>query len=327
MYRWWIVLVLTVASATAWAQPGSPAAVTVKAQEVATASERRVLALNAQRNELHARWEGELRAIDRLKQQRKSWRQERELKDRLSQANETATALARVTRELATAQTQLAGARRVLVGAIDSELAGGASGARAEQLARLKSQLVPQVKRPVRRIVLPNLDVDPNADPEDLDQQASALRDAEAELQRQIAGLEKQSKDLERVVELRKSHDRAIVLDRRDDSQPSRNPQQASGGRGFGAGEASPQDDAGSTTGTGGGGSEPPPSFEAEASIVLSEVVDPSTIDSLSRAQRSGDPGQRLKAAAKTRDAVKAKLELLRQKRALVEQRAKQLRK
>ncbi len=320
------MLVLMVASATAWAQPGPPTAMTVQAQEAATASERRVLALNAQRNALHARWEGELRAIDRLKQQRKSWRQERELKDRLSQANETATALAKVTRELATAQSQLARARRVLVGAIDSELSGGATGTRAEQLARLKSQLVPQVKRPVRRIVLPNLDVDPNADPEDLDQQASELRNAESELQRQIAGLEKQSKDLERVIELRKSHDRAIVLDRRDDSQPSRNPQQASNGRGFGADEASPQD--GSTTGTGdGGGAEPPPSFEAEASIVLSEVVDPSTIDTLSRAQRSGDPGQRLKAAAKTRDAVKAKLELLRQKRALVEQRAKQLRK
>ena len=63
-----------------------------------------------------------------------------------------------------------------------------------------------------------------------------------------------------------------------------------------------------------------------EAPTVLADVVDPSTLDVVSSAQRSGDPGKRSKAAAKTRDAVKAKLDLLRQKRALIEARAKQLR-
>nr|MBA3821352.1 hypothetical protein [Deltaproteobacteria bacterium] len=196
-----------------------------------------------------------------------------------------------------------------------------AVGPRAQQLARLKAQLVPPTQRLVHRIKIPNLELDPGADPEDLDLQAAQLRALEAELQRQIGGLEKQSKDLERVAELRTSHDRASVLDRRDDGQPSRNPQQASGGREAVDGAASPEN------GDTGGSSEPPPSFESEATVVLADVVDPTTIDTLTRAQRSGDPAQRAKAAARTRDAVKAKLDLLRQKRAQIEQRAKQLRK
>jgi len=330
MLRWWIVLVLTVASATGWAQPAAPATVTLKAQEAASAAERRVQQLVARRTALNARYEGELRVIDRLKQQRKSWRQERELKGKLSEANETATALANVTRELAAAHGQLAGARRVLVTAIDAELRAGAAGPRAAQLGRLRTQLVPQVKRPVHRIVLPNTDLDLTADPEDLDQQAAALRDAELELQRQILALDHQATELERVAELRKSHDRAIVLDRRDDGQPSRNPTQGSS-RALGDATTAGAEDASapptSPESGGGAGTGREPAFEAEASIVLSEVVDPSTIDALTRAQRSGDPAQRAKAAQRTRDAVKAKLEQLRAKRALVEQRAHQLRK
>lgn len=328
MLRWWLVLVLTVASATGWAQPAAPATVTAKAQEVATAAERRVQQLVARRAALNARYEAELRVIDRLKQQRKSWRQERELADKLSEANETATALANVTRELAAAHGQLAGARRVLVTAIDTELRAGAAGPRAAHLGRLRAQLVPQVRRPVHRIVLPNAELDPSADPEDLDQQAAALREAELELQRQIAALDRQASELERVAELRKSHDRAIVLDRRDDAQPSRNPTQGGGGRNLGTSAGADDANAPPTSPeSGGGGGGGAPTFEADASIVLSEVVDPSTIDALTRAQRSGDPAQRAKAAQRTRDAVKARLEKLRAQRALVEQRAKQLRK
>jgi hypothetical protein len=67
--------------------------------------------------------------------------------------------------------------------------------------------------------------------------------------------------------------------------------------------------------------------FESDATVVLAEVVDPSTIDSLHRASRSGDPAQRALAAKKARDAVAARLEQLRQKRAQIEARARQLRK
>ena len=328
MCRWLLVLLLTMASAVAWAQSVPPANITAKAQEVATAAERRVGQLAAQRQALAARYEGELSAIDRLKQKKKTWNSERELKSRLSAANETATKLRDVDRTLTAARTQLAGSRRVLVAAIDAELAAKPAAARTRALQHLRAQLVPVVKLPsVHRIAIPNLEVNPNADPEDLDAQAAELRQIEAELARQVNSLDKQSKDLERVAELRRSHDRTIALDRREDNTPTRNtPQNSNGARGFGeADSASPQEPT-----SGGGDNSPPPAdmgYESEATVVLQDVIDPTTIETITSAQRSGDPSKRSKAAAKTRDAVKAKLDQLRAKRLQIELRAKQLRK
>jgi hypothetical protein len=330
MYRWFLVLLLTMASAVAWAQSVPPANITGKAQEVAGAAERRVTQLQAQRQRLAARYEGELSAIDRLKQKKKTWNSERELKDKLSAANETATQLRDLDRSLTAARSQLAGSKRVLIAAIDAELAAKPVPARVQVLQKLRAQLVPQMKLPAaHRIAIPNFEIDPNADPEDLDAQAAELRQIEAELMRQVTSLDKQSKDLERVAELRRSHDRANVLDRRDDGTPTRNTPPGGNNGARGLGEASdspaPQED-----GAGGGDNSPPPAdmgFENEATVVLQDVVDPSTIDTLTSAQRSGDPSKRSKAAAKTRDAVKAKYEQLRAKRQLIEQRAKQLRK
>lgn len=330
MCRWFLVLFLTMASAIAWAQPVPPSSATTKSQEVVVVAERRVSQLLVQRQALNARWQGELSTIDRLKQKKKTWNQERELKEKLSAANETAGQLQKLDRDLRAAQAQLAGARRMLVAAIDAELATKPAPARAQQLAALRARLFPQVKPPAaHRIAIPNLEVDPNADPEDLDAQAAELRQIEAELLRQANSLDKQSKDLEQVAELRRSHERTIALDRREDNTPTRNAPQNSGGRGLGAESASPSSDDASGGGPGGDQSPPPADmgFESEATVVLQDVVDPSTIDTLTSAQRSGDPSKRSKAAAKTRDAVKQKLELVRQKRALIEQRAKQLRK
>ena len=59
--------------------------------------------------------------------------------------------------------------------------------------------------------------------------------------------------------------------------------------------------------------------FESEATVALSGIVDASTIDTLNRAQRSGDPSQRALAAKKARDAVAGRLEQLRKKRAEIE--------
>jgi hypothetical protein len=329
MYRWLLVLLLTMASAIAWAQSVAPANITAKAQEVASAAERRVAQVSSQWRALAARYEGELSAIDRLKQKKKTWNSERELKEKLSAANETATKLRDLDRSLTAARSQLAGSRRVLVAAIDSELATKPVTPRAQALQRLRAQLVPQVKLPsAHRIAIPSFEIDPNADPEDLDAQAAELRQIEAELLRQVNSLDKQSKDLERAAEMRRSHDRTIALDRREDNTPTRNtPQGNPGARGLGEASDSPapsQDD-----GTGGGDNSPPPAegYEAEATVVLQDILDPSAIDTLTSAQRSGDPSKRSKAAAKTRDAVKAKLDQLRAKRALIEQRAKQLRK
>jgi hypothetical protein len=75
-------------------------------------------------------------------------------------------------------------------------------------------------------------------------------------------------------------------------------------------------------------GVSPPPSagYESEALVVLVNVVDATTIDALTRAQRSGDPAQRAETARKTRDAVKARMDSLAKKRAQIEARAKSLR-
>jgi hypothetical protein len=301
--------------------------VTVKAQDDARVLERRLVALTAQWNQLARRYDDEKKEIDGLKKQRTSWRQQRELKESLANANDTATKLTAVTGELGKANTALANARRTLVAAIDAELAAGATGARATELAKLKAQFTPQVqKKRVARIVLPDMEIDPLADPEELEEQAAALRESETQLQNQIVGLEKQAKDLDEVAKLRKQHDRAGELSRRDDDQPQKTASQGGGGAGrssFDAQESPAPTDSGPANSGGTGSLSTSPSFESEATIVLAEVIDSSTIETLNRAQRTGDPAQRALAAKKARDAVAKRLAELRKKRAEIEAIAK----
>jgi hypothetical protein len=168
--------------------------------------------------------------------------------------------------------------------------------------------------------VLPDMQIDPLADPEDLDQQARAIRNAEVELQNQIRGLEAQAKELDRIAMLRKQHDRTRELDSRDDTSP-RKGSTPNGTRSGGVAA----EDAPNPTAPGGGPDTG--SFEMDAKITLAEVVDPSTINVLTQSQRSNDPKQRANAARVTRDAVQRKLGQLRDKRMQVENRAAQLRK
>ena len=331
MSRWLLVLVLAVASATGIAHAQSPQT-TARAQSDTVAIERKAGQVAAARSALAKTYAEQLEAIDRLKKQRASWRRDRELRDNLAAANDTATKLAAATNELAKANTALAAARRSLIAAIDAELATSPVPARAAELGRIRSQLAPQAaQKKLHRIVLPDLEVDPTADPEELEAQAAALRDSEAELNRQVVGLEKQAKELDEVAKLRKQHERAGDLARRDDDQPQRTAQQGGGGRGvFGGGAANDSPAPEATGGAGGGGdasngggSQGPAGlsggFESEATVVLSGVVDASTIDTLTRAQRSGDPAQRALAAKKARDAVANRLDQLRKKRAEIE--------
>lgn len=328
MSRWWLVLILAVASAPAW---GQSASATAQAQAEVRGGEQRVTGLGQRRQVLARKYEDELKAVDRLKKQRASWRRDRELRDSLAEANETAGELASVTAELTRAQAALALAKQTVVARIDAELAAGATGPRAKDLASWKAQLAPQAApRTVHRIVIPDTAIDPLADPEELDQAAAALRDSEAELTRQVQGLEKQAADLDQVAKLRKAHDRADLLAHRDDDSPHRT-QTASTARGGALDDAnSPAPEAGgepgSTGGTGfgsTGGPAAPASFESDATLVLADVIDSSTIEQLTRAQRSGDPAQRAFAAKRARDAVAARLEQLRKQRLQIEAAAK----
>lgn len=287
------------------------AAATTTAHARVSTAERRAWQLGGQRTGLNQRYSAELVAVDKLKRQKRSWRRDRELQDALAEANETATQLAQVAAQLATAQTELGRARAALVVAIDAELAAGArSGPRGGQLAKLRAAIAP-APAAARRIVMPDMKIDAFADPEELDQQAVAFREAEAALSRQVAGLEQHAQELGRVSELRRQHDRTIELERRDDNTTRRN---APGGTNRGESPtfaSGPEDDAA-------GGS-----VEASAAAALVDVVDVSVTDGLTRAQRSNDPAQREVAVRHARDAAAAQLERLRKKRLEIEKAAR----
>jgi hypothetical protein len=329
--RFWVVCVLTLAPAIAWAQPASaptPAMVTATDQGLATVSAglRRVSQLTASRTKLTQQYQDQLGAIDRLKNERASWRRDRELRASMADASTTGNQLQKLNEDLATANASLAPARRALAVAIDVELKAGATGARGGQLARLRAELDTALNTRPKKIILPAEKVDPNADPEDLDEQLQIIRDTEKQLANEVAGLDQQAAELARVADLRHSHDRANDLMIRDDDQPHRDVHTTSTHL-DGASAPTSNSAVGAGTGTGTGDfNEHGSSFETEATFVLGEVIDPSTIDTLARASRSGDPAKRAAAARATRDAVAARLEKLHRQRAQIEQIERQRR-
>jgi hypothetical protein len=341
--RWWLVLLIVASTVgTAWAQS---ATVTDQARLTMRGTEQRVTALANKRGQLGAEFQRENDAIDHLKHEKASWRRDRELRASLADSNDTASQLTTLDKQLTEAQAALATARAKLVQAIDAELAAGAPApARASDLNRLRGQLIEQL-RPPKKIVIPDAEIDPLADPEDLDTQAAALRATEQELTKQVTSLDSQAKEMSRTVDLRKQHERTNDLARRDDDQPLRSQAVSAShseglapaaGAGSGSGTtATPVNGATQTDSFGGdrgntntiaGSSASVGGFESEATVVLGNVVDSATIDGLARASRSGDPAQRAEAAERLRDAVRARLELLQKKRAAVEARARQLR-
>ena len=269
--------------------------------------------LTEHRASLAKRYQEELSDIDRLKNQRASWRRDRELRDSLSTSLETANQLSAASRELEKAKASLASARRAYLTAIDAELGAGPAPVRAQQLNQARVLLVPQVKDAPRRIVIPDFDVDPLADPEELEQRAAELRASEEELARQLAGLQAQATELDHMVLLRKQHERAGDLFDRDDDEPHRRTAKPAEGGEEGGGLRP-------------GGVTPGPSFENFVPIVLADVIDATTINSFAAAQRSGDPAQRAEAAHRTHDAVARRLDQVHKRRLEIEARAKQLR-
>jgi hypothetical protein len=319
------VLVAFVATATA-----EPAAATDRARTTAVAAEQKLGQLATKRGQLSARWAEELRAVDRLKQQRASWSRDRELREQLGVAKATADELERVTRDEAAAQTALATARRALIAAIDAELAAGTTDERAAALAAERAKLAPQVAPAPKKIVIPDCD-DSLGDPDELELCVKALRQSETDLEKQAQTLDAQAKQLAKQAELRGQHDRAVDVGTRDDDQPHRTVQPSSGDHAGLASNPSTQgggSGSGSGGGGGGGGDHIPASGvnPDEVSVVLGDVVDRGTIDGYARAQRSGDPKQRAEASAKAAAAVKARLDKVKVQRAAIEKRARALR-
>jgi hypothetical protein len=326
MVRWLVVLFLTVASATGWAQStsGSLQDTTTRAWNASAAAEQALGRANRTWNDINTKFRVELDAVTRLKNSPKSWRRDRELRAKIADADALGRQLESASADVRRAAEQLAAARRTLVAAIDAELKANPGAPRKTQLDRARAQVAPQ-SRKATRIVLPDMQIDPLADPEELDQQAKAILDAETELANQLKGLEAQAKELERIAVLRKQHDRSNELDRRDDNNARKGatPTTARGGvsgslEDAGNSPAPPNEPTGRPDVS---------SFEMDATITLADIVDPSTIEELNRAQRSNDPATRAAVARLTREAVAKKLQQLRDKRKQVENRAANLRK
>lgn len=319
--------------------------------DLALAAERKadaeVAAAKATRNALDARYQSELRTIDRLKKQRGSWRRDRELRESLASSLETAKKLEAITAQVARASASQVQARRRVATAVESELAGAREPARLAVLQRERARLAPPAARS-KKIVLPELEIDPLADPEELEQQALAIRQSENALARQVALLEDRSRRFDEVAELRRQHERAESLAERDDARARRGAGVPLTRANDEAGPAdSSTDGAGSGSGSGGGAIPPPTSVPgetssgrtdtfagnanevallAESSAVLGEVIDASALEALRKAQASSDPKVRAAAAKQARAAAAAKLEHLRKQRALIEARARSLR-
>jgi hypothetical protein len=316
MCRFLVLLCLTVATATAWAQsPGS----TNQAQTTAIEAERTVNQLAARRQALAAQFHEQTDAIASLMHQPRSWNRDRDVSAAKSNAEATANQLTALDRDLRAATDRLTTARRAWLSAVDAELPT-ATGTRANALKAMRAKLAPQVRTPPKKIIMPDLRLDPNADPEDLDQQAAAIRDTEAQLSAEVAGLEALAAEHEKNAELLKHHQRMNEVANRDDNQAHRVAPHSTSGATAGAQDslptAPPLTDSGRTSTS---------TFEADAPIVLQDVIDASTIEGLTRAQHSGDSAVRAAATRKTRDAVKARLDQLQKKRSEIEQQSRKL--
>ena len=327
MSRWWFVLTLMVVSVSAHAQPApsghatQATAVTNQAETAANTAERQVAQLTSRRAALKQRYEDEVADIDRLKKQRASWRRDRDLRENLSTSLETSKQLDNATREVELAQRDLIAARRAYLGAIDAELRAGVAPQRQQRLERARGVLTNQLKDAPHRILIPDLRIDPLADPEELLQHATELRASEDELRHQVDELAAQAIDLERIAQLRKQHERAGDLVNRYDDQPHRNTTRSeSNTEGTGVGGVSDPSSLPITSPVSG-----PSSFESYVPTVLADVIDASTINNFTAAQLSGDPAQRALAARKAHDAVAVRLEQVRRKRLEIEARAKRL--
>ncbi|MEO8549855.1 MAG: hypothetical protein ABI678_07770, partial [Kofleriaceae bacterium] len=222
--RLYLCFVLMAFPAIAWGQSVPAAQQTVKTDE------QKVSQVAAQRGSVAQRYQDQLATVDRLKKQKASWRRDRELRASLADSADTANQLASLNTQLATATRALIQARKDLVAAIDREQPT-AAGPRAAELAGLRARMIATLGPAPKKIVLPDAEVDPLADPEELDQQAQVIAETEKQLANQVAGLEAQADELAHVADLRKHNERAKDLMLSEDDQPHRNAQHSTGGR------------------------------------------------------------------------------------------------
>lgn len=315
-----MVCLLLASLTPAGAQPRAEQDHTAQAQTLATTAERTVSQLSQRRLALATQYRTQTEALAELKRSR-GFNKDRELRAALATAQDTSNQLEAVQREIDAATQKLVAARRAWLAAIDAELATS-SGPRADQLKATRARLVPLVGPARKKIVLPDATLDANADPEDLEQQAKAIREAEIELARQMAGADAQAAELTQQAELLKHHQRANDLAARDDDQAQRNAQKSAQPTSLSPANQT-GDSAGGTTPTAPPSVSAAPTFELDAPVVLVDVIDAASIRAITNARQSGDPAARAAAVRAARDRVKARLDGLRAKRLQIEAAAK----
>lgn len=330
-----LVLVALLGTAGAAQAQARPTTTRARVAQVQTAVERAAAAvakaeatrlqLVGERAKLQRRYEAELAEIDKLKRQKASWRRDRALRGKLAASLETARSLDALSAKVKRADADVVRARAAAVISVDQALIT-ATGPSRTDLERKRRAWAPPPPPP-RKIIIPDEALDPLADPEELEEQAAELRDVEAELGREIARLEHQATRYDRMAQLRRQHERAAELAVRDESDPRRIGTTARGGAFEPAGADDITGGAPPNEGDGGApGLSDPQSDSRDFATALSDVVDPSTVDALRRAERSTDPSARAAAARRARDAVNQRLGTMKKKRAAIESRARELR-
>lgn len=313
------------------------AAATARARSRLAETTRKRDKARADKAALARQYQTQLAEIDKLKKQRRSWRRDRLIRDRMGRSHTTAKKLAAWDRALRQHEGRVRAAKRAVVAAVDRELAASPGATRRASLTRWRADARRGLRRDAKKIVLPDDRIDPLADPEELDYQAALLRQSEEQLARELAKLDVQAQRYNRMASLQKTRRRAVELGRFDDDRPRRSAGQPTGTNLEGIPEATdgaadpdpapppdtptdapPAEDPG---GDGGIGSDDP-MFD----VVLADVVDASTVDALRAAGHSSNPAVKAKAAERARKQVRERLERLRKQRRAMKKRAGSLR-
>ncbi|HKE15111.1 MAG TPA: hypothetical protein VKB80_09620 [Kofleriaceae bacterium] len=320
----------------------------------------------AEKRMLERTYETQLRDLDRLKRSRASWNRDRQIRSSKAESQTTAERLSRADLELRGIDALLRRQRQSLVAAIDRELAARPAAARRGVLDRMRAQVTAALQPSVRKILVPDDTLDEMADPEELAEQIALIQQAEVDLRRERESLRQREDRYARMARLRDLRERASQMDELDDGPGRRtghgeartSPGAASGGGGQsssdqdappeGGGEGTGGDSTagggdsggggggdfgsggstgggGTGTSSGGGGVGEDSGFE-QSSILLTDVVDSSTIDALRRAGRSSSPRARADAAARARRQVEARLQRLERSRSLIQRHLGKLR-
>jgi hypothetical protein len=304
-----------------------------QARREVRAARDRVRRLNREIRRLDTAYKQQLAELDKLSRQRASWNRDRKISAQKADSQVTARRLSAAARQRRVARAQLESARRRLLAALDRELAAPPSetpAARIARLTRMRVELRRELRPKPRKIVVPDIDIDPSDDPDDLAEKARILARVEAQLRDEQRQLDNRFAYYSRQDRLRVQRERANEIDRTENTSVRRNPS----GTGFDSSTAGAADAESTPEGDdfGGAGDPSEPSNRADSaleasSVVLADVVDDVTAGDLRRASRSTNPATRARAAERARDQVKARLEKLRRTRLAIERRARALRK